>query len=144
MEIVKDIAAIVGLFISITTLISLCTKGGRAAIKRMFNKHTSDIREENKLQTSDITEIKSTLKDLQDVIAALEEVSCQRCRDTIKNIYYRYCKEERIPLYERKTADYTYKIYHEKFNGNSYAALLYKEICKWSIDSTNLLEEDYK
>lgn len=64
----------------------------------------------------------------------IEEVSMQQCRNTIKNIYYKYYKTKKIPLYERKTVDKTYKIYSEVFHGNSYAALLYKEICKWEIE----------
>ena len=50
-------------------------------------------------------------------------------------IYYKYQKDKRIPLYERKTADKTYHIYKTVFHGNSYASLLYKEICKWEIDT---------
>ena len=75
---------------------------------------------------------------------ALEEVSMQQCRNTIKNIYYEYCITKKIPLYERKTADKTYRIYLEVFHCNSYASLLYDEICKWEIeppDSQDLLDE---
>ena len=43
-------------------------------------------------------------------------------------------------MYERKTADNAYKIYTEKFKGNSYAGLLYNEITKWDIDSISYMD----
>ena len=36
-------------------------------------------------------------------------------------------------------ADSLYKIYSEQFHQNSYGQLLYQEICKWEIDSTDKL-----
>ena len=135
MEIVKNIAAIIGCILSIISLITLCTKGGRAFIQSFFRRNTKEIQEENKRQTSDIQQIREILDLILNKFAGLEEVSMQQCRDTIKTIYYKYHKDKRIPLYERKTADRTYQIYTTIFHGNSYAALLYKEICKWEIDT---------
>ena len=43
MEYVKDVAAVIGLVLSVIALISACTRGGRAAIKRIFSKNTSTI-----------------------------------------------------------------------------------------------------
>ena len=135
MEIIKNIAAIVGCILSIISLITLCTKGGRAFIHGFFKRNTKEIQDENERQTSDIQQIKKTLDLMLNKFAGLEEVSMQQCRDTIKTIYYKYHKDKRIPLYERKTADRTYQIYTTIFHGNSYASLLYKEICKWEIDT---------
>lgn len=135
MEIIKNIAAIAGCILSIISLITLCTKGGRAFIQGFFRRNTKEIQDENKRQTADIQHIKKTLELMLNKFAGLEEVSMQQCRDTIKTIYYKYQKDKRIPLYERKTADRTYYIYTTVFHGNSYAALLYKEICKWEIDT---------
>lgn len=71
-----------------------------------------------------------------------EAVARQNLRDKLKTIYYRYCDKKVIPLYERKTADSTYKIYSEKLNGNSYAKLIYDEIVSWDIDPTGHVPED--
>ncbi len=133
MEIVKDIAAIIGLVLSIISLITLSTKGGRAAIKSMFKRNTKEIVEDNARQTKDIEEIKEILNGIQETLGAVKEVSMQQCRDTIKEIYYKYCRIEEIPLYERKTADFSYAIYDKKFHGNTYAKTLYDEIIKWKI-----------
>lgn len=145
METIKNIAAIIGCILSTISLITLCTKGGRAFIHGFFKRNTKEIQDENERQTSDIQQIKKTLDLMLSKFAGLEEVSMQQCRDTIKTIYYKYHKDKRIPLYERKTADRTYQIYTTIFHGNSYAALLYKEICKWEIDTISyqdLIDEE--
>lgn len=145
MEIIKNVAAVIGCILSIISLITLCTKGGRAFIHSFFKRNTKEIQDENERQTSDIQQIKETLDLMLLKFDGLEEVSMQQCRDTIKTIYYKYQKDKHIPLYERKTADKTYHIYTTIFHGNSYASLLYKEICKWEIDTTSyqdLIDEE--
>ena len=145
METIKNIAAIIGCILSTISLITLCTKGGRAFIHGFFKRNTKEIQDENERQTSDIQQIKKTLDLMLSKFAGLEEVSMQQCRDTIKTIYSKYHKDKRIPLYERKTADRTYQIYTTIFHGNSYASLLYKEICKWEIDTISyqdLIDEE--
>ena len=145
METIKNIAAIIGCILSTISLITLCTKGGRAFVHGFFKRNTKEIQDENERQTSDIQQIKKTLDLMLNKFAGLEEVSMQQCRDTIKTIYYKYHKDKRIPLYERKTADRTYQIYTTIFHGNSYASLLYKEICKWEIDTISyqdLIDEE--
>lgn len=144
MEIIKNIAAVIGCILSATSLIALCTKGGRNFIKAFFQKNAKDLYEENKRQSADIEKIKNILDILLKKTDAQDEVLKQNCRNTLKDIYYKYQRDKRIPLYERKTADHVYKIYNETFNGNSYAALLYSEICKWEIDTISFqdLNED--
>lgn len=135
MEVLKDISAIIGLILSAIALIGACTKGGRSLIKSIFTKNTEDLHNENKKQNSDIEGIKKTVEILLRKSEANEEMAKQQCRNIIKNIYYHYQKDKKIPLYERKTADRTYQIYTTLYKGNSYATLLYNEICKWDIDT---------
>lgn len=144
METIKNVAAIIGCILSVISLITLCTKGGRNLIKSIFKKNTEDLHAENKQQTLDIEKIKNTLEVLLKKTEAQDEVLKQNCRNTLKDIYYKYQRDKRIPLYERKTADHVYKIYNETYKGNSYAALLYGEICKWDIDTISYqdLHED--
>lgn len=144
MEIVKNIAAIVGCILSVFSLIAFTSKNGRIFIQNFFKKNTADLKEENDKQSSDIKEIKESLEKLLAKVDALEEVSKQQCRNVIKNIYYKYQKDKKIPLYERKTVNKTYDIYSNIFHGNSYASLLYNEIVKWDIDTFSYqnLEED--
>lgn len=135
LELVENIAALLGVILSAITLITLCTKGGRAVLKGIFSRQAKDIIEENKQQEADIKAISGKLDDVLATTSVLRLVAVQQLRDTIKTIYYKYQAEKKIPLYERKTADKTYKIYHEKFKENTYATLLYNEICKWEIDT---------
>ena len=145
MEIVKDIAAVVGCVVSIITLLTLTTKGGRNFIIKLFKKHTKELVETNQKQNESIADIKNSLHIMLEKLDVLEEVSRQDCRNIIKNIYYKYQGSKKIPLYERKTADKTYELYHEILKGNSYIVLLYNEIIKWEILSTvdrDILEEE--
>lgn len=137
MEVFKDIAAIIGCVLSVISLLTICTKGGRNFIRNIFQKNAKDIYDENKRQSADIEDIKKTLEVVLAKMEINEEFTKQQCRNVIKNIYYKYQKDKKIPLYERKTADLTYEIYTCKYNGNSYASLLYNEICKWEIDTVS-------
>lgn len=130
----KNVSVVAGAALSLVSLLSLSTRGGRAFITNLFSRNTRCLREETERLVRDTEEIKGVLGLLLEKFEGLEEVSRQQCRNTIKNIYYRYQKEKRIPLYERKTVDRVYEIYSKKFSGNSYASLLYNEICKWEID----------
>ena len=145
MEIIKDIAAVVGCIVSIITLLTLTTKGGRNFIIKLFKKHTKELVETNQKQNEAIEKISNSLDTVLEKLDVLEEVSKQDCRNIIKNIYYKYQASKKIPLYERKTADKTYELYHEILHGNSYIVLLYKEIIKWEIISVverDIVEEE--
>ena len=151
MEIIKDIAAIIGCLLSLISLITICTKKGRAIIRNFVLKNTEDIQKENQRQADDIEAIKEMIEELSvrfdefgERFDSVEENARQQCRNTIKHIYYRYQSFQKIPLYERKTADKTYDIYCNQLHGNSYIKLLYEEICKWEIDKISgqdLIEE---
>lgn len=144
MEIIKDIAAVIGCIVSIVTLLTLTTKGGRNFIIKLFKKHTKDLVETNERQNQAIEGLGNSLDTILEKLDVLEEVSKQECRDMIKNIYYKYYAIKRIPLYERKAADRTFELYNNVLKGNSYIVLLYKEICKWEIDAfmdKDLLED---
>ena len=142
MEVLKDVAAIIGLVLSVITLLTLCTKGGRSAIKSIFKRETKDIVEENKQQTEDIASIKNDVETLLSKLDVISEFSRQQCRNNLKHIYYKYCRTKKIPLFERKTADKVYELYVKKLKGNSYANLLYHEIEKWEIDNITYKDQD--
>ena len=145
-EVVKDIGSLLGLFLSITSVVGIVAKFQNKHYKRLFDEHSEEIRKNDKKQTEEITEIKDTLNKLTTKVDGLEKSSdvvedfnAEICRNAIKDIYYKYNKTQKIPLYERKMADSLYKIYSEQFHQNSYGQLLYQEICKWEIDTTDKL-----
>lgn len=145
-DVVKNIGSLLGLFLSFASAIGVVAKFQNKHYKRLFDEHSEEIRKNDKKQTEEITEIKDTLNNLTTKVDSLEkrfdvvgDFNAEICRNTIKDIYYKYNKTQKIPLYERKMADSLYKIYSEQFHQNSYGQLLYQEICKWEIDPTDKL-----
>ena len=145
-EVVKDIGSLLGLFLTCASAIGVVAKFQNKYYKRLFDEHSEEIRKNDEKQTEEIAEIKNTLNNLATKVDGLEKRSdvdedfnAEICRSAIKDIYYRYNKTQKIPLYERKMADSLYKIYSEQFHQNSYGQLLYQEICKWEIDTTDKL-----
>ena len=145
-DVVKDIGSLLGLFLSIASVVGVVAKFQNKHYKRLFDEHSEEIRKNDKKQTEEIAEIKNTLDNLTTKVDSLEkrfdvdeDFNAEICRNVIKDIYYKYNKTQKIPLYERKMADSLYKIYSEQFHQNSYGQLLYQEICKWEIDPTDKL-----
>ena len=145
-EVVKNIGSLLGLFLSFASAVGVVAKFQNKHYKKLFDEHSEEIRKNDKKQTEEITEIKNTLNNLTTKVDSLEKSSdvvedfnAEICRNVIKDIYYKYNKTQKIPLYERKMADSLYKIYSEQFHQNSYGQLLYQEICKWEIDTTDKL-----
>lgn len=143
---VKDIGSLLGVILSVVSVIGIVTKFQNKHFKKLFDQHSEEIRKSDEKQTKEITEIKGTLDNLatkvdslQEHFDVVEDFNAEICRNSIKNIYYQYNKIQKIPLYERKMADSLYKIYSEQFHQNSYGRLLYQEICKWEIDSADTL-----
>ena len=145
-EVVKNIGSLLGLFLTCASAIGVVAKFQNKYYKRLFDEHSEEIRKNDEKQTEEIAEIKNTLNNLATKVDGLEKRSdvdenfnAEICRSAIKDIYYKYNKTQKIPLYERKMADSLYKIYSEQFHRNSYGQLLYQEICKWEIDPTDKL-----
>lgn len=145
-DVVKNIGSLLGLFLSIASAVGIVAKFQNKHYKKLFDEYSEEIRKNDKKQTEEITEIKDTLNNLATKVDGLEKSSdvvedfnAEICRQVIKDIYYKYNKTQKIPLYERKMADSLYKIYSEQFHQNSYGQLLYQEICKWEIDTTDKL-----
>ena len=143
---VKNIGSLLGLFLTCASAIGVVAKFQNKYYKRLFDEHSEEIRKNDEKQTEEIAEIKNTLNNLATKVDGLEKRSdvdegfnAEICRNVIKDIYYKYNKTQKIPLYERKMADSLYKIYSEQFHQNSYGQLLYQEICKWEIDTTDKL-----
>ena len=154
---VKNIGSLLTLILSGVSFAGIMTKFLHKRYDRMFDEHLEEIRKNDKKQAEEITEIKETLNNLATKVDSLEtkvdslekrfekrfnvveDFNAEICRNAIKDIYYKYNKTQKIPLYERKMADSLYKIYSEQFHQNSYGQLLYQEICKWEIDPTDKL-----
>lgn len=145
-EVIKNLGALVGLFLSVMSAIGVITKMQNKHFKQLFDEHSAEIKKNDEKQSKEIEEIKVTLKELNGKFkeldarfAQVQNFCAEDCRNAIKNIYYQYNTTRKIPLYERKMADSLYKIYSEQFHQNSYGKLLYEEICKWEIEENDKL-----
>lgn len=149
-DFIKNAAVVLGFIISFTSVVTLCTKGGRKLLGNIFSKYTTK-------QNTEIEELKEAIVGLKNEVASLRteaaslktnsditiEFTKQQCRNTIKEIFYKYCDTEILPLYEYKTLIATRDIYVEKLHGNSYAQEMLEIMFKWKIDYTkNHIEED--
>ena len=96
-EVVKNIGSLLGLFLSITSVVGVVAKFQNKHYKRLFDEHSEEIRKNDKKQTEEITEIKNTLNNLTTKVDGLEkrfdvdeDFNAEICRNVIKDIYYKY------------------------------------------------------
>lgn len=147
-DVVKDIATVLGCISVALGLVITVNKTARDWISNLFAKKQCEERQEETLHglcTKLDEYIKSNEEFKRKVIEdmdAQKEFSVDQCRNTIKDIFYRYCDTKKIPLYEFKVATDTYDTYTNKFNANHYIKLLYSEMENWEKDYTHSFEED--
>jgi len=153
MEVVKDIAAVLGVILSAASILALVSKTARASIAKVFRKYgEADKVEAN---TDMIAEIKTLLekhieedKGFKESIVENNEINLEftrtQCRNIIKNIFYRYNDAKVLPLYEKKTLMNIEELYVKRLHGNSFASLLLDEMREWEVDyeTTHAGEQD--
>lgn len=141
-DVVKDIGSLLGLFLSITSVVGIVAKFQNKHYKRLFDeyseemrknteKQTEEIRKNDEKQTEEIAEIKNTLDNLTTKVDSLEkrfdvdeDFNAEICRNVIKDIYYKYNKTQKIPLYERK-----WQILFIKFIANNFIKTVMVNFC---------------
>lgn len=137
---VKNIAAVIGCIMSAAALMTLVSKRVRTVLSGIIHKYS-----ETDTLMEDLAEIKQMLVDhIREDDAFREEVrennnialefTKTRCRALVKDMFYKYRDTKVLPIYERKALMNIEKLYIEKLNCNSYAALLIREMNEWDID----------
>lgn len=154
MEVVKNIAALLGVILSAASVLTLVSKTVRSAIAAMFRRHGSadelgtridelrqllerHVEEEKELREQFGLLIEEERTARQNMLAMSEismEFTREQCRNIIKNIFYKYNDTKILPLYEKKTLVTVEDIYVNRLGGNSYASLLIEEMRTWKID----------
>lgn len=148
LEQIENVATVLGCASVGFGLVCSVSKSARNWVGNVLSKKEHESKQDkiiselcNKLDTY----IKSNEEFKQKVTEDMEvqkEFSIDQCRNTIKDIFYRYCDTKKIPLYEYKVAENTFETYSKKLHGNHYIALLWGEIQKWEIDYTHSFEEE--
>ena len=136
LDILRDLSMGLGIILAVISLLNLYSGFRRKWLKKIIEELTQDFVKINSQQNSDIEKIKKITEQIPQDLELLKDAERQQIKNSMKNIYYRYVTEKRIPIYERKTADAMYILYSEGLHSNSFITLIYKEICKWEIDST--------
>ena len=141
MEIVKNIAALLGLITSISAVITICSKSARAFIAGVFKKYGNE---------NDMKEIARKLDKITEKLDNIEQsnnitvdFTREQCRGLIKDMFYCYYDNKTLPLYEYKWLLKLEDLYINRLHGNSFVAGLIKEMKTWTIDySKTHAEED--
>lgn len=147
MEVIKNIAAVIGVLLSAATLLAFVSDKARNIAAKFFghifkkygNKETLD---------SEIADIKKLLERhieeeqaFKDGVMRMNEINIEftktQCRNIIKNTFYKYNDSKVLPLYEKKTLMYVDDLYTKQLEGNSFASLLLSEMSEWDIDYGN-------
>lgn len=151
MEVVKNVAAILGAILSAASVITLVSKTVRRSIANFFKKYgktdvvSGDIAEIKKLLERHMDEDKEFKKDVSATNDIMAEFMRTQCRTIIKNIFYKYDDTKVLPLYEKKTLMSVEDLYVNKLHGNSFAMLMLDEMSHWTIDyeSSHPEENEY-
>ena len=140
MEIVKNVAAVLGLILSFFSVITLLSKNVRSFLTKIIRKYSNSSESEET-----ISEIKRMLekhikddelfrKEIQGANEINLEFTKTQCRNNIKNIFYKYNDTKCLPLYEKKTLMSIEDLYIGKLHCNSFAGFLLEEMKKWDVD----------
>lgn len=176
-EIVKDVAAVLGCIVTLSGVLSIFSKNIRAfwgrifkiygnekqieAIKQSVNENIESLKEKelqninkaieglttmvtelSKKQEEHLKTYESKMQNVEDLMDIDTEFVRTQCRTIIKNMFYKYCKEEKLPLYEYKLLLKVEDLYVIRCHGNSFAQGLISKMKTWEIDYSNSLGLD--
>ena len=134
MEIIKDIATVIGLILSAITLITLCCKPLRRKIGNVIRKasnmeETSQALDEVRAM---MQQIMATEESKQELMTHFQESQLSLLRDSITRLYFKYLPEKQVPAYGRKDMVNLFESY-QKLGGNSYVRTIYEEFMDWPV-----------
>lgn len=148
MDTIKNIAAVIGCVSAALGLLGLLSQKFRTFVSSMVKRYSG-----SDDMHAELDEIKRMLEEhiaadeaFREQSAATDDITirfCKEfCRNTIKDIFYRYEETKVIPLYEKKTLMSIEDLYIKRMNCNSYASLLLTEMQKWEVDYNRTHYED--
>ena len=137
MEIVKNIAAILGAILSLVAVITLCCKPIKLYIANALKKYQSEQDDKVKQNT-----LKATLKRIENKLDATVAYTTEACRGEIKNMFYKYIGNKTLPYYEKMHMLHIEDIYVNKLQKNHYTKGLIEEMKTWSVDYTGVDSQD--
>jgi len=148
MEVIKDVAAVLGVILSFASVITLLSKNARTALTKLIRKYgnaeeaETTIGEIKALLERHITDDERFKAELKTQSEINLEFTKTQCRSLIKNTFYRYEDSRVLPLYEKKTLILIEDLYINRLKGNSFAEFLLDEMRDWEIDYNNCHPEE--
>lgn len=136
MEVVKNIGTVIGLVLSVITLITLCCKPLRRKIGNVIRKasnmeETSQALDEVRAM---MQQIMATEESNQAMMENFKESQLSLLRDSITRLYFKYLPEKQVPTYGRKDMVNLFESY-QRLGGNSYVRTIYEEFMEWQVRS---------
>ena len=125
-EIAKNIAVFVGLFLSMVSALTILIK----PLRKWFINRIS------KVNNDTLSEIKNMLK--QHIIESEQKNQSQNeallciTRSEITAIYFKYFESKNLPMFERENLIKMYDSY-ERNGGNSYVHTIVEEMLDWDV-----------
>lgn len=139
-EIVKNVAAVLGVILSGASVITLFSKTAREWVSGIIRKYGGQSDLEIKVDNltsmlekhiEEDQEFKTHMKDMNEITL---EFTKNQCRNNIKNTFYQYRDTKVLPLYEKKNLMCIEELYIGKLKCNTFAKLLLEEMDGWSVD----------
>lgn len=134
MEIVKDIGTIIGVTLSIMTLLTLCCKPLRKRIGNSIRKAADTEQTGERLDElrAMMQQLMATEEEKRQALEQFRESQLSLLRDSITRLYFKYLPDKQVPSYERKDMVKLFESY-EQLGGNSYVRTIYEEFMGWSV-----------
>ena len=132
MKLLSILGTVLGLFISMGTLITVTVPTLRNKLKeRLF--HGQELEKEMRAIRQLLEEHIKQDALLRDEIALQKEVDLCVLRDLITGIYFRRAKDRKIHAYELEDASALHDLY-QKRGGNSYVGALFRQMSgEWDL-----------
>ena len=125
-EVAKNIAVFVGLFLSCVSALTILVK----PVRKWFVNKISSVNSDTLYEIKDM--LKQHIEESELKNKSQNEALLCITRSEITNIYYKYFEKETIPMYERENLIKMYDSY-EKNGGNSYVHTIVEEMLKWEV-----------
>lgn len=125
-EIAKNIAVFVGLFLSSISALAILVK----PIRKWFVNKISNLNNNTLYEIKDM--LKQHIAESEFKNKSQNEALLCITRSEITGMYYKYFEKKTIPMYERENLIKLYDSY-EKNGGNSYVHTIVEEMLEWEV-----------
>lgn len=142
MEIVKNVAAILGAILSLSSVITLFCRPIKAWLAQYLSKYQKEQADNDRNQQiqDTLARLEKSIKEIKEANDITVDYTREQIRGLIKEMFYEYYDEKVLPLYEHKWLLKLEDLYIRRLHGNSFASELIAEMKKWPVDYSKVRE----